>query len=85
MNHLISSEHAYNPFFNEYPDVLTTKDVQTILGISNKTLLKLLHTEKIKYIKIGRTFRIPKLYLLQYLGLIPDESYNLLPQNRHSM
>ena len=63
---------SYNHFFKEYSDVLTTKDVQTILGISNKTILKLLHSGKIKSIRIGRTFRIPKIYLLQYLGLISN-------------
>lgn len=65
---------AYNLFFKEYPDVLTTKDLQSILGISDKTAFRLLHSGQIKSIKVGRNFRIPKIYLLQYLDLVPNES-----------
>lgn len=67
-------EHSYNLFLKEYPDVLTTKDLQSILGISGKTVFRLLHSGQIKSIKVGRNFRIPKIYLLQYLGLVPDEA-----------
>lgn len=67
------NHHLYNLFFKEYPDVLTTKDIQNILGISSKTVFRLLHSGQIKSIKVGRNFRIPKIYLLQYLGLVPDE------------
>ena len=74
MNHLLKTEHSYNLFLKEYPDVLTTKDLQNILGISGKTVFRLLHSGQIKSIKVGRNFRIPKIYMLQYLGLVPDEA-----------
>ena len=74
MNHTSKTEHLYNLFLHEYPDVLTTKDLQNILGISGKTVFRLLHSGQIKSIKVGRNFRIPKIYLLQYLGLIVDEA-----------
>lgn len=74
MRHPIKTELSYNLFLKEYPDVLTTKDLQGILGISGKTVFRLLHSGQIKSIKVGRNFRIPKIYLLQYLGLIPDET-----------
>lgn len=73
MKHSIKIEHSYNLFLKEYPDVLTTKDLQSILGISGKTVFRLLHSGQIKSIKIGRNFRIPKINLLQYLGLVQDE------------
>lgn len=73
MKHPIEIEEAYNLFLKEYPDVLTAKDLQCILGISGKTVFRLLHSGQIKSIKVGRNFRIPKIYLLQYLGLVPDE------------
>ena len=44
MNHSTKTEHLYTLFLNEYPDVLTTKDLQTILGISSKTVFMLLHS-----------------------------------------
>lgn len=74
MKYLIKTKQSYNMFFTEYPDVLTTKDLQNILGISGKTVFRLLHSGQIKSIKVGRNFRVPKIYLLQYLGLIPDEA-----------
>lgn len=74
MKQPIKIEHSYNLFLKEYPDVLTTKDLQNILGISGKTVFRLLHSGQIKSIRVGRNFRIPKIYLLQYLGLVPDEA-----------
>ena len=74
MKYPLKVENSYNLFFKEYPDVLTSKDLQNILGISSKTVFRLLHSGQIKSIKVGRNFRIPKIYLLQYLGLIQDEA-----------
>lgn len=74
MKQPIEIEYSYTLFLKKYPDVLTTKDLQCILGISGKTVFRLLHSGQIKSIKVGRNFRIPKIYLLQYLGLVPDEA-----------
>lgn len=74
MKHPIKPELSFNLFLKEYPDVLTTKDLQNILGISDKTVFRLLHSGQIKSIRVGRNFRIPKIYLLQYLGLVPYEA-----------
>jgi excisionase family DNA binding protein len=74
MKHPVEIEESYNLFLKEYPDVLTTKDLQHILSVSSKTVFKLLHSSQIKSIKVGRNFRIPKIYLLLYLGLVPDEA-----------
>ena len=70
MNHVFSLQDVYSLFFSQYPDVLTTYDVQEILGISNKTLYHLLHTSQLRSIKVGHCYRIPKIYLLQYLGIV---------------
>ena len=74
MKHPVEIEESYNLFLKEYPHVLTTKDLQHILSVSSKTVFKLLHSGQIKSIKVGRNFRIPKIYLFQYLGLVPDET-----------
>ena len=55
--------------FSDYPDVLTVEDLSRILGISTKTAYKLLKEQKIKSIAISRTYRIPKVNLLQYLQI----------------
>lgn len=56
--------------FSNYPDVLTVEDLSMMLGISTKTAYKLLKEKKIKSVTIGRTYKIPKIYVLQYLQIL---------------
>ena len=71
MRYLIKRKDTYMKnkdtpeIFSDYPDVLTVEDLSRMLGISTKTAYKLLKEQKIKSITIGRTYRIPKVYLLQ--------------------
>ncbi len=51
----------------DYPDVLTPEDVQEILHLSRSTVYELLMGGVIKSIRIGKKYRIPKLYMLQFL------------------
>lgn len=55
--------------FANYPDVLTVEDLSKMLSISTKTAYKLLKEKKIKSITIGRTYKIPKIYVLEYLQI----------------
>ena len=74
MNTKLTIAQSYSLFFTDYPDVLTTKDTREILGVSTKTLLHLIHSGRLRSIKVGRSYRIPKLYLLQFLGIITNEN-----------
>lgn len=65
-----SVEQVYSMFFKDYPDLLSTKQLKEILKISDKTILYLLQTDRIHSIKVGRSYRIPKLFLMQYLGIL---------------
>ncbi len=51
----------------DYPDVLTPEDVQEILQLSRSTVYELLMGGAIKSIRIRKKYRIPKLYMLQFL------------------
>jgi len=51
----------------EYPDVLSFEQMCEILTISPKTGYKLLKENKVKYLKTGRAYRIPKVHMLTYL------------------
>lgn len=55
-------------YINDYPDVLKPEDVMTILGIGKNTVYRMLKSGELKSIKVGKQYRIPKKYLLQYLG-----------------
>lgn len=51
----------------DYKDVLTVHELGQALNISRNTCYKLLHNGAIKSIKIGSSYRIPKIYILEYL------------------
>lgn len=50
-----------------YPDVLDIHQIAEILGVSTKTGYRLLRAGDINFLKIGRSYRVPKAYLLSYL------------------
>lgn len=49
-------------------DLLTAKEVQSILRIGKTLLYELLSRGEIKSVKIGKTIKIPKIYLEGYLN-----------------
>lgn len=55
--------------FSSYPDVVSVEQLSQMLGISTKTAYRLLKEKKIKAITIGRTYRIPKIFVLDYLEI----------------
>lgn len=57
----------------QFPDILTVKDLQGILSIGRSKAYAILHSGELQYITIGRQIRIPKKYLLDYLQKM---SYN---------
>lgn len=54
--------------FSEYPDVVNVKQMCEMLGgIGMKTAYSLLQSGEIRYIKIGKSFKIPKVSIVEYL------------------
>ncbi|MDY5510276.1 helix-turn-helix domain-containing protein [Dysosmobacter sp.] len=63
----MASRHK-EKLFSEYPDVVTVKQMCSMLGgISMKTAYRLLEDGTIRYLKIGKSFKIPKVYIIEYL------------------
>lgn len=54
--------------FKEYPDVLTVSQVQAALHIGRSAAYKLINSGQLNSIKIGKTIRIPKCYLLEFVN-----------------
>jgi excisionase family DNA binding protein len=50
-----------------YPDVLNLNDLCEIMNICRNTAVKLLKTNVIKYVMVGRVYRISKKSLIEYL------------------
>lgn len=67
---MLKPSEAYKLLFCDYPDVLNVKQLCEILGgISEKTGYRLLHKGEIKYFTIGRSYRIPKIHVIDYLSV----------------
>jgi excisionase family DNA binding protein len=65
---MLNPSEAYKLLFCDYPDVVNVKQMCAMLGgISEKTGYRLLHNGEIKYLAIGRNYRIPKIQVIDYL------------------
>lgn len=54
--------------FREYPDVVDVDDLCKMLGgISKKLAYGLLAGQEIRSVRIGRSYKIPKVYVVEYL------------------
>ncbi|MHB1043980.1 MAG: helix-turn-helix domain-containing protein [Eubacteriales bacterium] len=72
---LLKHNEAYRLVFREYPDVVSVEQMCEMLGgISAKTGYRLLRQNQIKHFKIGRTYKIPKLHIFEYLAVVQEES-----------
>ena len=58
--------NSYVPFKN-YPDLMTVDDIQAALGVGRNTAYRLINGGDIQCLKIGRSIRIPKRYLMDFV------------------
>ncbi len=65
---------TYHVRLKDYPDVLNIEQLSEVLGISTRTGYRLLREGTINSIRVGRTYRIPKVYLLSYLQILGSVS-----------
>ncbi len=54
-----------------YPDILTVRQTQEILGIGRIGVYKLLEAGALQGFRLGHTYKIPKSALLDYLASQP--------------
>ena len=57
------------PNLNTLPLVLTAEETARFLGIDRHLVYALLRSGQIRSLRIGRTFRVPRCALEEYLGL----------------
>lgn len=74
----MKAQEAYKMMFRDYPDVVTVEQMCEMLGgISIKTGYRLLKNGTIKSVVVGRRYRIPKLYVFEYLELVEKVPANI--------
>jgi excisionase family DNA binding protein len=66
MNELKQSKDL-NVILADYPDILDVKQIGAILRVCDKTVCNLIRDGTLRYIRIGRAYRIPKIYLTELL------------------
>ncbi len=56
-----------NDLFNTYPDVVSIDEIQQMLRIGKNAVYELLKTKKLKSIKVGKKYIVPKKYVIEFL------------------
>ena len=69
----VSTKDAYSQMFAKYPDVVSVTQLGQMLHISERLAYRLIREGQIACFKIGRTYKIPKINVIKYLGII-DQS-----------
>ena len=57
----------YLTMFKDYPDVVSVDILQEMLGICRKNAYLLVKQNKIHSARVGRSYKIPKLCVVEYL------------------
>ena len=57
----------YLTMFRKYPDVVSVELLQEMLGICRKNAYLLVKENKIRSARVGRSYKIPKLCVVEYL------------------
>jgi excisionase family DNA binding protein len=50
------------------PDLMTPEQARSVLQIGRGKMYKLINMQKLKVLRIGQNYRIPKAYLLDFLN-----------------
>ena len=70
MNLGLPQDEIYTTMFTEYPDLLDSDQLCKMLKICKGPAYRLLREGRIKYRKVGTEYKIPKVFVLDYLGLV---------------
>ena len=57
----------YKLLFADYPDIVTVRQLQVMLGISRHAAYDLLGEGEISCIRLGNAYKIPKINVINYV------------------
>ena len=63
----ISQKDAFHYALRDFPEVMSIEQVSQALQVSTKTVYKYINDGQLEILKVGRTYRVPKVYLYAYL------------------
>lgn len=62
----IDIQTLYKLLFADYPDIVTVRQLQVMLGISRHAAYDLLTDGSIRGLKLGNAYKIPKINVVRY-------------------
>lgn len=60
-------KELYGMMFPDYPDIVTVRQLQEMLGISRPLAYDLINSGEMQAVKIGNSFKIPKVSVINYV------------------
>ena len=57
-------KEVYQTVLKDYPEIMSVEETSVALGVSTKTVYKMLKNGTIQNMKVGRSYRVPKVHLL---------------------
>lgn len=60
-------KELYQMMFPTFPDIVTVRQLQEMLGISRQLAYNLINNGELQAVKIGNTFKIPKVSVINYV------------------
>ncbi len=70
---MIMNAGSAKQMLKDYPDVLDVPQLSEFLGVSKKTIYSLLKDGEISAVKVGRSYKVPKVFILKYLKVIAND------------
>jgi excisionase family DNA binding protein len=65
----MTERQLYLSALKDYPDILSVTEVSQVLGVSTKTVYKLIRSGALTSMKVGKAFRVPKICVLRMFFL----------------
>ena len=62
-------KEVYQTVLKDYPEIISVEETSVALGVSTKTVYKMLKNGTIQNMKVGRSYRVPKVHLLSFLKI----------------
>ncbi len=60
-------KELYEMMFPVYPEIVTVRQLQEMLGISRHLAYDLINGDEVRAVKIGNSFKIPKVSVINYV------------------
>ena len=60
-------KELYQMMFPNYPDIVTVKQLQVMLGVRRHLAYKLINNGEIQAVKIGSSLKIPKVSVINFV------------------